>query len=271
MSRTKLFAKLREEFVAICDGDATAALILDRFEYWSRAKHETAEDRWIYKSSSEFAEVDLFGIVCARTVRNKITDLIEMGILERREGNRRDQAREYCLDVERLDELLRDAGYGGLDGWVIDQDEPPKDLCGRAGDSSDDGGGSDGEPPTDEPEDDVVDMTGHIEHVDTAGRDPVPEGQRMDSMEYAQKYSRCITRWKHSQINRDRRAHILRYFRPQEINDAFEATMKSADRPGWGYLRKVLESMAVESQANVEVDDEMESFLDDIRRQRGEL
>ena len=114
--RRKRFCVVREELLAITDS-ILSSMILHQFLYWTGRGGRN--DGWIWKSASELADHDLLGIRDERTVRRRLTDLIDLGYLERRRNpdNPMDNTPQYRVDVGRVIHDVEAAGYT-LDGWT---------------------------------------------------------------------------------------------------------------------------------------------------------
>lgn len=132
-------AVIKEELVKLTK-DAIKALILNQFLYWTervkdidryieeeieRAK-ETGEtvkinktNGWIYKSSEELAE-ELMNIQSPRTIRRKLSELVEQGYIEQRQNpnNSWDKTPQYRVNLQKVINDLEALGYA-LEGYPL--------------------------------------------------------------------------------------------------------------------------------------------------------
>ena len=109
---------LREELLAITNGHAPAAVILDRFLFW--ADRGARSDGWIWKSAKELSETDLMGMCSTRTAQRSLKRLVEVGYLKRRENpdDPLDNVLQYRADVAKISDAVEAEGYN-LGEWVI--------------------------------------------------------------------------------------------------------------------------------------------------------
>lgn len=125
-------AVIKEELVALT-GDAYQAVILDRFitltfesmEYDRLMLEEKARAEsigriidvpisfgWIYKKSEDLAS-EIMIINTARTVRQKVTELVEKGYLLERNSDeyRFERTKQYKVDMDKISQGLELMGY----------------------------------------------------------------------------------------------------------------------------------------------------------------
>ncbi|NES64269.1 MAG: hypothetical protein F6K24_02845 [Okeania sp. SIO2D1] len=117
---------LREDYLAICDLDKVAALILDLFEYWTGArlteiqrvkdyneeaielggKTKPIPTLWLY----EPIKAIVAGLVCKcseRSIKSKLSWLVKKGFLSQKDGDRPwDKTKKWKLDVDRVQEEI---------------------------------------------------------------------------------------------------------------------------------------------------------------------
>jgi len=128
-------AVIREELVAICDGDIISSLILNQFLYWQIRKKDTIKylreeisrckksgvttdslenvmDGWIWKKAGELKE-EIMVSSSENTIMRRIEGLVKSGLLDQRRNPRHnwDRTYQYRVNLGRLADKLTKIGY----------------------------------------------------------------------------------------------------------------------------------------------------------------
>lgn len=141
---------LREAYLGICDADACEAHLLNALERWyayklkvrdeSRGRNRAAaqggespsadESLWVRMSAAQWAEKELMGLYNEKTVRAKLTRLVERGFVMTRSHPK--------LGWDRTPQWLfnREAVQGAVDAWAgtrgaLDLDPSDADALGQ--------------------------------------------------------------------------------------------------------------------------------------------
>lgn len=117
---------IRQEYLAICDGNHCEAAILNQFEYWTNIKlgqKEQAEieneiaqagglegiegNLWIYKTHTELHK-ELMGLFGIRAVGTALQSLVDRGFLERRNNPKYawDRTYQYRLETRIVQDAI---------------------------------------------------------------------------------------------------------------------------------------------------------------------
>jgi len=126
-------AVLREELAALT-GDSLSALVLSQMLYWServrdhdaflqeeqerrKNKNVGLQRGWIWKSSEQLRD-ELMECASARSIRRKLSGLVERGWLAERANPRHrwDRTKQYRADILRIHQDLEGLGYS-LEGY----------------------------------------------------------------------------------------------------------------------------------------------------------
>jgi hypothetical protein len=135
------FVILRDEYMALCDNDACAAMLLHVFEHWTNTKLRQLEERgkgdlWIFRSREQLRDEDLCGAFGLRRIDNALERLRILGFLDRRNNPKPqfgwDRMYQYLFNAQAVQafvngwksqSLKRDEG--------ADEREAPKLTNGR--------------------------------------------------------------------------------------------------------------------------------------------
>lgn len=144
------FVMLRRDYMALCDNDACAAMLVSVFEHWTNTRLNSKEERggdiWIYRSREQLRDQDLCGAFGLERIDKALLDLRVVGLLTRRNNPDAgwDRKWQYLLSVPAVQRAINRLNTHSLeseDGALESEDassESPASILGKPSSNTED-------------------------------------------------------------------------------------------------------------------------------------
>lgn len=113
-SKTQQMVIIREDYLALCDGNHCAAALLNALEHWTNTKiNKNSDDLWVYRTAKGLKD-DLMGLFASATITAAAAILKAKGFIDTRHNpsHKWDRTMQYLFNVEAVQDAVN--SFNGL-------------------------------------------------------------------------------------------------------------------------------------------------------------